>query len=175
LGVQPPATRPTTTQNPNLIYPGQHPPIFLIPYPFPIAPTCPCYAMHQQGGGQSQQSPISNTQIPYGISFIPVLFVPHCFSKGNNTNEIPGQYLQVPYPCSQCNNGKSNNQELNVNDVYSSSDSFRQVLAQAGINSFDSFLVKSPPRRMRMRKQKRIQKVDDDVKDNESSVPSVLN
>ena len=49
---------------------------------------------------------------------------------------------------------------LSVDENFSSSDSFQQVLAQAGVNSLDTF-VRTQPRRMRMRKQKRIQqKVD---------------
>jgi hypothetical protein len=168
LGVQPPSTQRPVTQNPAYIQPGSHPPLFFVPYPFPTAPTCPCYYMNSHGGsgnyssqfdhinGQFQwQSQFQNSQQPYAIAFIPVLFVPHCMPTNGNPNQIPGQYMQVPYPCAQCN--QLNRDALNVDDSFSSSDSFQQVLAQAGVNSLDSFLVKSPPRRrMRMRKQKRI-------------------
>lgn len=160
------------TPNPAYIQPGSHPPLFFIPYPFPMAPTCPCYYMHSHdsSGNYSSQSDHINAQFqwqsqhqnpqqqqPYAIAFIPVLFVPHCMSSNGNPNQIPGQYMQVPYPCAQCNQNQLNRDALNADDSFSSSDSFQQVLAQAGVNSLDTFLVKSPPRRrLRMRKQKKI-------------------
>lgn len=96
---------------------------------------------------------------PYIIGLMPVLFVPHCMPPNGNPNQIPGQYMQVSYPCAQCN--QSNGRDaLTAEENFSSSDSFQQVLAQAGVNSLDAF-VRTQPRRMRMRKQKRIQqKVD---------------
>lgn len=172
LGVQPPSTYPTTP-NPNVFVPGSQPPFFIIPYPFQFAPTCPCYAVEPAGNQSSQQqqqlqvqqqsqtqSGNQNAQLQwqsqnqygqYAIGFIPVLFVPHCFN-GN----VSGQYLQVPYPCSQCNQSNRNGRELDLNEDYSSSDSFKQVLAQAGVDIFSNSLVKSPHRK-RARKLKRIQ------------------
>lgn len=178
LGVQPPATRPTTTPNPNVFQPGyQQPPFFMIPFPFPFAPTCPCYAMHpadtnnhsSQHQGQlqaQQQSQFGNqnaqlqwqSQPQFAIGFIPVLFVPHC-AVGNQSHQVPGQYLQLPYPCAQCNQSNRNGRELDSNENFSSSDSFRQVLAQAGVDIFSNSLVKSPSRK-RTRKLKRVQAVD---------------
>lgn len=150
--------------------PGGYPPLYFIPYPFPIAPTCPCYYMHSHGSSGNFSAQQSNSQFqwqsqfqnqqPYVIGFIPVLFVPHCMPPNGNPNQIPGQFMQVPYPCAQCN--QSNRDGLRADENFSSSDSFQQVLAQAGVNSLDPF-VKSQPRRMRMRmrKQKRIQqKID---------------
>jgi hypothetical protein len=162
LGVQPPSTRPTTP-NPNTFVPGNQPPFFIIPFPFPFAPSCPCYQLeptgnysseNQQQLQQQQQIQQSNqnsqfqwqSQSQYAIGFIPVLFVPHCFS-GNHSNQVSGQYLQVPYPCSQCNQSIRNGRELDINENYSSSDSFKQVLAQAGVDIFSNSLIKSPHRR----------------------------
>lgn len=175
LGVQPPATKPTTP-NPNIWNPGYQPPFFIIPYPFPIAPSCPCYAVeptgsqssphqhHQQALGQWQnQNQFGNSsaqlqwQSQFAIGFIPVLFTPHCFSGGQ---QMPGQYLQVPYPCAQCNQSDRNGRELESSENYSSSDSFKQVLAQAGVDIFSNSLVKSPNRK-RARKLKRISQVEE--------------
>lgn len=176
LGVQPPSTRPTTP-NPNVFVPVNQPPFFIIPYPFPIAPTCPCYAVEPTGNYSSQnqqqlqwqqQMQQSNqnaqfqwqSQSQYAIGFIPVLFVPHC-SFGNHSNQVSGQYLQVPYPCAQCNQSNRNGRDSElVDESFSSSDSFKQVLAQAGVDIFSNSLVKSPNRK-RARKLKRIQKVEE--------------
>lgn len=123
------------------------------------------------GGSGNFSSPHSNGQFqwqsqqfqqqPYLIGLIPVLFVPHCMPPNGNQNQIPGQYMQVSYPCAQCNQQSNSRDGLSVDEnSFSSSDSFQQVLAQAGVNSLDTF-VRTQPRRMRMRKQKRIQqKVD---------------
>lgn len=198
LGVQPPITL-ATTPNPNGFLPGNHPPFFIIPYPFPIAPSCPCYAVQPTGNYSSQnqqqlqsqqqqqnqqqlQSQQQNqqqfelqqqqnqqnnqnaqlqwqSQNQYAIGYIPVLFVPHC-SPGSHSHQVSGQYLQVPYPCSQCNQSNRNGRELDLNENYSSSDSFKQVLAQAGVDIFSNSLVKSPNRK-RARKLKRVQKVEE--------------
>lgn len=176
LGVQPPSTV-STTPNPNVFMPGSHLPFFIIPYPFPIAPSCPCYYMeptgnhssqHQQQLQWQQQSQHSNqnaqfqwqSQQQYAIGFIPVLFVPHC-APANHSHQVSGQYLQLPYPCAQCNQSNRNGRELDLNENYSSSDSFRQVLAQAGVDIFSNSLVKSPNRKSRARKLKRVQKVEE--------------
>lgn len=98
------------------------------------------------------------SQNQYAIGFIPVLFVPHC-SVGNQSHQVPGQYLQVPYPCAQCNQSNRNGRELDLNENYSSGDSFKQVLAQAGVDIFSNSLVKSPSRK-RARKLKRVQAVE---------------
>lgn len=177
LGVQPPSTRPTTP-NPNLFVPGNQAPFFIIPYPFQFAPTCPCYAVEPAGNQSTQQQQQQQLQVQqqsqtqlgnqnaqlqwqsqnqYAIGFIPVLFVPHCFT-GNH--QLSGQYLQVPYPCSQCNQSNRNGRELDLNEDYSSSDSFKQVLAQAGVDIFSNSLVKSPHRK-RARKLKRIPNVEE--------------
>jgi hypothetical protein len=179
LGVQPPSTQAPSTPNPN------QPPFFIIPYPFPFAPTCPCYQIAPSGNyssqnqhqlqsqqQQQQQQQQGNqfqwqSQHQYAIGFIPVLFVPHCFN-GNHSNQLSGQYLQVPYPCSQCNQSNRDGRELDLNENYSSSDSFKQVLAQAGVDMFSNSLVKSPHRR-RVRKFKRVQGIED-VSPNEQSV-----
>lgn len=175
LGVQPPTTS-VTTPNPSGFLPGNHPPFFIIPYPFPIAPSCPCYAVQPTGNYSSQnqqqlqlqqqnQQSNQNAQIQwqsqnqYAIGFIPVLFVPHC-SPGSHSHQVSGQYLQVPYPCSQCNQSNRNGRELDLNENYSSSDSFKQVLAQAGVDIFSNSLVKSPNRK-RARKLKLVQKVEE--------------
>lgn len=177
LGVQPPSTRPTTTPNPNLFVPGYQPSFFIIPFPFPFAPTCPCYfveptgnhSMQNQQQLQWQQQMQSNqnaqiqwqSQHQYAIGFIPVLFVPHC-APSNLSNQVSGQYLQASYPCAQCNQSPNRNgRELDLNENYSSSDSFRQVLAQAGIDIFSNSLVKSPNRKSRARKLKRIQTAEE--------------
>lgn len=76
---------------------------------------------------------------------------------------MPGQYLQVPYPCAQCNQSDRNGRELESSENYSSSDSFKQVgdiLAQAGVDIFSNSLVKSPNRK-RARKLKRISQVEE--------------
>lgn len=193
LGVQPPSTRPPQTpQNPGLIFPGTHQPLFFVPYPFPIAPTCPCYYMHTHGNGnfsaqfphgningQWQQSQNNQLQQPYAIGLIPILFIPHCMPSANYSNDIPGQYLQVPYPCAQCNYLQNNRdgRELfneNNNEVFSSSDSFKQVLEQAGVNSHDTFLVRSQPRRMRMRKLKRVQKIQEQSENETQESQSIV-
>lgn len=179
LGVQPPSTRPTTTPNPNSFVPGNRPPFFIIPYPFPIVPSCPCYFIEPTGNYSSQHqqqlqwqqqleqsNQLSNSQYQwqsqnqYVIGFIPVLFVPHC-SSGNHSNQVSGQYLQLPYPCAQCNQSNRNGRELDLNENYSSSDSFKQVLAQAGVDIFSNSLVKSPNRKSRARKLKRVQRVEE--------------
>jgi hypothetical protein len=190
LGVQPPSTLPPSTPNPNVFMPGSQPPFFIIPFPFPFAPTCPCYQIEptgnyssqnqlqlpwqqqQQQPQQQQQHQQTNqfqwqSQHQFAIGFIPVLFVPHCFN-GNHSNQVSGQYLQVPYPCSQCNQSNRDGRELDLNENYSSSDSFKQVLAQAGVDMFSNSLVKSPHRK-RSRKFKRVQGVED-VHMNEQSV-----
>lgn len=89
--------------------------------------------------------------------------------SGNYIYGVPGQYMQVPYPCAQCNHraGRTLSDDGSSNEVFSSSDSFKQVLAQAGVNSLDTFLVRSQPRRMRMRKQKRVEK-NQEQHDNET-------
>lgn len=180
LGVQPPSTRPTTP-NPSQFLPSNQPPFFIIPYPFPFAPTCPCYGMEpshnhssqhqqqqlqwqhqqQQNVQQSQNAQLQwQSQQQFAIGFIPVLFVPNCFNS-NYLNQISGQYaFQVPYPCNQCNQSIRNCRELDLNEKYSSGDSFKQVLAQAGVDVFSNSLVKSPHRK-RARKPKRIQKVEE--------------
>lgn len=176
LGVQPPSTRPTTP-NPHNFIPGNQPPFFIIPYPFPIAPSCPCYAIEPTGNYSSQNQQQSQwqqqaqqgnqnaqfqwqSQSQYAIGFIPVLFVPHC-SSGNHSQQFSGQFpFQVPYPCSQCNQSNRNGRELDLNENYSSSDSFKQVLALAGVDIFSNSLVKSPNRK-RARKLKRIQNVEE--------------
>lgn len=176
LGVQPPSTL-STTPNPNTFVPGNQPPFFIIPYPFPIAPSCPCYGIEPTGNyslqnqqqlesqQQAQQSN-QNAQFPwqslsqYAIGFIPVLFVPHC-SFGNHSQQFAGQFpIQVPYPCNQCNQSSRNGRGLDLNEAYSSSDSFKQVLALAGVDMFSNSLVKSPNRK-RARKLKRIQTVEE--------------
>lgn len=125
------------------------------------------------GNVNAQWQSQNNQQQPqYAIGLIPVLFVPHCMPSSNYSNDIPGQYLQVPYPCAQCNYFQNNRdgRELfneNSNEVFSSSDSFKQVLAQAGVNSLDTFFVRSPPRRMRMKKIKRVQN-NPEQKENET-------
>jgi hypothetical protein len=127
---------------------------------------------HGHGGSGNYSSPnfngqyqwqFQNQQQPFAIGLIPVLFVPHCMPPNGNPNQISGQYMQVPYPCAQCNQLRSDVPA--TDEIFSSSDSFQQVLAQAGVNSLDTFLVKSPPRRMRMRKQKRIQQKTDETND----------
>lgn len=180
IGVQPPSTRPTTTPNPNTFIPGNHPPFFIIPYPFPIAPSCPCYFVEPTGNHSSQnqqqiqwqqqmQQSNQNAQVQwqsqlqyqYAIGFIPVLFMPHC-APGNHSNQVSGQYLQASYPCAQCNQSPNRSgRELDLNENYSSSDSFRQVLAQAGVDIFSNSLVKSPNRKSRARKLKRIQTTEE--------------
>jgi len=184
IGVQPPSTRPPQfTPNPGVFVPGNHQPLFFIPFPFALAPTCPCYYMHSHNSNFSSQFPhgninaqwqsqINQQQPQYAIGLIPVLFVPHCMPSSNYSNDIPGQYLQVPYPCAQCNylQNHRDGRELfneNSNEVFSSSDSFKQVLAQAGVNSLDTFFVRSPPRRMRMKKIKRVQN-NPEQKENET-------
>ncbi|CRK93639.1 CLUMA_CG007169, isoform A [Clunio marinus] len=171
LGVQPPSTRPTTP-NPNLYVPGNQPPFFIIPFPFPFAPTCPCYFAEPKGNYSSQnqqqmqwqqhmeQNNQWQSQVQYAIGFIPVLFVPHC-SPSNHSNQLSGQYLQVPYPCAQCNQSQRNSRGLDSTENYSSSDSFRQVLAQAGVDIFSNSLVKSPNRNSRARKLKRFRNVEE--------------
>lgn len=188
LGVQPPSTV-STTPNPNTFIPGGHPPFYFIPFPFPLAPSCPCYYMqsagnhssqHQQQSQWQQQSQQGNqntqfqqnqqgnqnaqfqwqSQQQFAIGFIPVLFIPHC-SSGDHSHQVAGQYLQLPYPCAQCNQSNRNGRELDSNESYSSSDSFRQVLAQAGVDIFSNALVKSPHRKSRARKLKRVQKVEE--------------
>lgn len=116
---------------------------------------------------QQQQQNNQNAQIQwqsqfqYAIGFIPVLFVPHC-APGNHSNQVSGQYLQASYPCAQCNQSQNRNgRELDFNENYSSSDSFRQVLAQAGVAIFSNSLVKSPNRKSRARKLKRIQTAEE--------------
>ena len=120
--------------------------------------------MHSQNGEGNFSAQLSSinaqfqsqsSQQPYAIGLIPVLFVPHCMSPNENPNEISGQYMQVSYPCAQCS--QLNRDAINSEGAFSSSDSFRQVLAQAGVNSLDSFVVKSPPRRrMRLKKVRRV-------------------
>lgn len=161
-----------------MFIPGNQPPFFIIPYPFPIAPSCPCYAIEPSGNyssqnqqqlqWQQQQVQQSNqnaqfqwqSQSQYAIGFIPVLFVPHC-SSGNHSQQFSGQFpIQVPYPCTQCNQSNRNGRELDLNETYSSSDSFKQVLALAGVDIFSNSLVKSPNRK-RARKLKRIQTTEE--------------
>lgn len=147
--------------------------------------------MHSHNGNFSSQFPHGNVNAQwqsqnnqqynmpqYAIGLIPILFVPHCMPASSNySNHIPGQYMQVPYPCAQCNylQNHRDGRELfneNNNEVFSSSDSFKQVLAQAGVNSLDTFFVRSPPRRMRMKKLKRVQN-NQEPKDNETQeIPS---
>jgi hypothetical protein len=117
---------------------------------------------------QQQQQNNQNAQIQwqsqfqYAIGFIPVLFVPHCAPGTNHSNQVSGQYLQAQYPCAQCNQSQNRNgRELDLNENYSSSDSFRQVLAQAGVDIFSNSLVKSPNRKSRARKLKRIQTAEE--------------
>ena len=85
--------------------------------------------------------------------------MPQC-SNGNHSHQVSGQYLQVPYPCAQCNQSNRNGRELDLNENFLSSDSFKQVLAQAGVDIFSNSLVKSPNRK-RARKLKRVQKVEE--------------
>jgi hypothetical protein len=138
-----------------------------------MAPTCPCYYLEpssnsssqsqQQAQWQQQMQSNQNAQIQwqtqhqYAIGFIPVLFVPHC-APSNHSNQVSSQYLQASYPCAQCNQSPDRNgRALDLNENFSSSDSFRQVLAQAGVDIFSNSLVKSPNRKSRARKLKRIQ------------------
>lgn len=175
LGVQPPSIRPTTP-NPNILVPGYQPQFFIIPYPFPIAPSCPCYGIEPAGNHSSQnqqqlqwqqaQQINQNSQLQwqsqsqYAIGFIPVLFVPHC-SPSNHSQQFSGQFpIQVPYPCTQCNQSNRNGRELDLNENFSSSDSLKQVLALAGVDVFSNSLVKSPNRK-RARKLKRIHTVEE--------------
>lgn len=138
-----------------------------------MEPTGNYSSQHQQQLQWQQQLEHSNqngqvqwqSQHQYAIGFIPVLFVPHC-SPGNHSHQVSGQYLQQPYPCAQCNQSSRNGRELDLNENYSgldysSSDSFRQVLAQAGVDIFSNSLVKSPNRKSRARKLKRVQKVEE--------------
>lgn len=140
--------------------------------------------MHSHGGSGNFSSSHINSQfqwqsqyqnqLPYGfIGVIPILFVPHCMPSNGNPNQIPGQYMQVPYPCAQCNQQLSRDALTVDEQNFSSSDSFQQVLAQAGVNSLDTF-VRTQPRRMRVRKQKRIQqKIETEAVDTKSSASGV--
>jgi hypothetical protein len=172
IGVQPPSTQPTTTPNPNVFIPGNQPPFFIIPFPFPMAPSCPCYYFEPSNSSSQSQQQMQqnnqNTQIQwqsqhqYAIGFIPVLFLPHC--ANNHSNQVSGQYLQTSYPCAQCNQSTENRngRALDLlNENFSSGDSFKQVLALAGVDIFSNSLVKSPNRKSRARKLKRIQTVEE--------------
>lgn len=101
------------------------------------------------------------SQHQYAIGFIPVLFFPHC-ANSNHSNQVSGQYLQASYPCAQCNQSPDRNgRAVDLNENFSSSDSFRQVLAQAGVDIFSNSLVKSPHRKSRARKLKRIETAEE--------------
>jgi hypothetical protein len=175
LGVQPPSTTTSsTTPNPYNMPPNSHPPVYIIPFPFPFMPACPCYMMessangtshnqmqhqqhqqqqeHQQQQNQQQYQMQQNYQYGYAIGFIPVLFVPHC-APGNYSNGFSGQQMQqVSYPCAQCNQSERGSRKVEMDEfLTTSSDSFRQVLAQAGIDIFSS-PMKSPNRKSRARK-----------------------
>lgn len=125
------------------------------PRPPPPPPTQPSnqmnYPPNYNPGNQMNYPP--NYSPPYGIiGFIPVVFFPYC--PGNTTdltavqNINPGA-VQVPYPCSQCNQNQGQIRFLDLGA--NGGDSFRQVLAQAGVGLFDGN-VRSPHRRsMRVR------------------------
>lgn len=55
---------------------------------------------------------------------------------------------QVPYPCSQCHAQRDLTRDARTND------SFRQVLAQAGVSALSDAILKSPHRKTRTRKIK---------------------
>lgn len=152
LGVQPP-TRPCASPNPSDLLPGgpQYPPLFVIPYPLPVGPnpsTCPCYLVDSDKGTTttpaSTRPPATgypNGYVPpYGVlGFIPVIFFPQC--PGNSANStmiqtIHPAAMQVPYPCSYCDPNQGQIRFLDLGAQ--GGDSFKQVLAQAGLGLFDT-------------------------------------
>lgn len=148
------------------------PPIYVIPYPLQIGSvpgSCPCYLVEPENNNTTpavtstvpppstspSQTYPPNYSAPYGIiGFIPVIFFPYCPGNSTDPNAVQSIHpsaVQVPYPCSQCNQGQGQGQLRFLDLGATGGDSFKQVLAQAGVGLFDGN-VRSPHRRsMRVR------------------------
>lgn len=158
------------TPNPWDLVPGGplSPPLYVIPYPLPVGPnpgTCPCYLVQPEQNTTTPATPPPTSpppvqQVPqmnyppnyippYGIiGFIPVIFFPYCpgnMTDVNTVQSISPQAVQVPYPCSQCNQ-QQRGQVRFLDLEGNAGDSFKQVLAQAGVGIFDAN-IRSPHRR----------------------------
>lgn len=73
------------------------------------------------------------------------MFIPFCPGGAQAPPQMPAALpaaVQVPYPCSQCQAHRDGR----------SGDSFRQVLAQAGVSALSDAVLKSPHRKTRTRK-----------------------